>query len=144
MLGRLVGDGHTRPFGELAGPHAGGVDDVLALDIALRRPHADDASIRGQHVQHGCAFEDRHAAHARALRQSHGRVNGVHPAVLRHVETGQQIISTRRREEVGNLARGDFMHLRAHEPIEGRDATVFLKSPFVSRYLDQTDRCKAR
>ena len=139
MLCGLIGHRHTGLRRELAGPHARAVDDVLALDVTLLGAHADDPAILDEYVEYGGAFEDGHALHARTLGECHRRVDGIHAAVLRHVEAGEQVVRAGRREEIGHLAGRDLVHLGAAESIESRHASVFLEPALVCGDLDEAD-----
>ena len=58
VLGRLVGDHQAVALPELAGPHAGAVHDVLALDRLPSGAHAGDGAAGRQHVGDGDALDD--------------------------------------------------------------------------------------
>ena len=109
VLGRLVGDHQAVPRPQLAGPHAGAVDDVLGLDLAVspgapvetRTPVTAPAV--GEHVLDRDALDDAHAEPPGALGQRGGDVDGVDPAVAGDVEAGEQVVGLRPGEQVGHL-----------------------------------------
>ena len=139
VLGGLIGHRDSGALSQLAGPHAGTVDDVLALDVTALGAHAHDATVLHQDIEHRRALQDRHALHARALGEGHRGVDRIHAAVLRHVEASEQVVGARWREEVGHLARRDLVHLGAAESVEGRDAAILLEPTLIGSDLDEAD-----
>ena len=144
VLGGLQRDAHPRALAELTGPHARGVDHVLALDVAGGRAHADDRAVAGQHVDRGSSLEQSRPAHARALGQGHRDVDGVHSPVGGRVERREDVVGAGGREQLADLPGADLVHVDAAVPVEGRDPPVLLEAAFVGRDLDQPDRPEAR
>ncbi len=137
MLGRLERDGDTHRLGELTGPHAGTVHDVLGLDVTMRGADAGDRLAAGQEAGRGHALEDPHAQLAGALGQRHGDVYRVDPAVLLDVEAGQDVVGVGEREQLLHLTGGDLLDVDAAEPVESRDAAVLLEAVGIGRHLDE-------
>ena len=144
VLGGLQRDAHPRAFTELTGPHARGVDDVLALDVPSGRAHADDRAVTGQDVDRGSSLQERRATHARALGQRHRDVHRVHAAVSRRVERCEDVVGAGGREQLADLPGADLVDVHTAVPVERRDPPVLLEAPLVGRDLDQPDRSEAR
>ena len=151
VLGGLVGDHHAAPLAELAGPHAGAVHDVLALEgrrvavgRACRDHHPPHLAVLDQHVVHPDPLDDSHAEVLRAAGQRLGEVDRVDPAVAGDVEAGQQVVGLRPGEEVGHLLRPDLLDLEPEVALEGGDPAVLVQPVGVGRGLDQPDRLEAR
>ena len=113
VLGRLERDRHAGPRAELPGPHAGAVDDDLALDVAVRGADPGHRAALGEHVEDRHALEHGRTGLARALGEGHRHVDRVGPAVLGDVEAGEDVVGPRQREQVGDLARRDLVHVDA-------------------------------
>ncbi len=140
VLGGLERDRDARPFAQLAGPHAGGVDDVLALD---RAPIGDDAAhgaVFDQDVLDGDALDDRHPPLAGAASERHRGVDRVDPSVALDVKPGQQVVGAGEREQVGHLARRDLVNVDTAVAVECGHSTVFLQAAVVGRHFDESDR----
>ncbi len=154
VLGGLVRDHQAVLRAELAGPHAGAVDDVLALDVGAasggrapsggraRRDPRHPAAVRADLVDRH-ALDDADAELPGALGQRGGDVDRVHAAVAGDVEAGEQVVGARPREQVGHLPRRDLVDLQPLEPLEGGDPAVLLEPGLVGRRLDQPDRLEA-
>ena len=147
VLGRLVGYDDAALLGELAGPHAGAVHDVLALDVAVSPvaparadPDPGHGAVAGQYVVDPDALDDPDAEVLRAAGQRLGEVDRVDPAVAGHVEAGEQVVGLRPREEVGHLPRRDLVDLEPEVALERRDPAVLVQPVGVGRRLDQPDR----
>ena len=119
MLRGLIGHRHAGPLGQLPGPHASAVHDVLALDVALLGADPDDATVPGQDIKDWSLLQNRHTLHARTLGQRHRRIDGVDPTILWDVEPREQVIGACDRKEIGNLARGDLVNVDAAVSIQG-------------------------
>src|SRR4029077_7558132 len=102
--------------------------DVLALDVGSvarlagrgRRPgarretsdaYAGHGTVAGQHVDHADALDHPHAEVLRPAGQRLGEVDRVDPAVVGHVEAGQEVVGLRPGEEVGHLPGRDLVDL---------------------------------
>ncbi len=72
VLGRLIREHDAVLRRELARPQPGTVDDHVRRDVAEGRRDARDTAVLLQHACRRHAFEDLHAAHARAFRERHG------------------------------------------------------------------------
>ncbi len=71
----------------------GAVDDVLGLDVAVRRADAGDRAARGvRNPVTGDALDDPRALQPGALGQRHRDVDRVGPAVVGDVEAGQDVV----------------------------------------------------
>ena len=143
VLGGLQRDVHPGQLAKLPGPHPGAVDDVLGLDVAARRAHAGHRAAAGQEPGYRRALDDPRAAHPGAPGQRHRHVDRVHPAVGRDIEAGQHVIGPRQREQLGDLARRDLVHLHAAQPVERRDPPVLLQPPRLDGQLDEPDLLQA-
>ncbi len=146
VLGRLVGDDQAVPRPELAGPHAGAVDDVLGLDVgglarcARGDPDPAHACAVGEHVLDRDALDDPHPQLPGALGQGGGDVDGVDPAVAGDVEAGEQVVGLRPGEQVCHLPRRDLLDLEPEVPLERGDPAVLLQAIRVGGRLDEADR----
>ncbi len=143
MLGGLEGDGDPCRLAELAGPHAGAVDDVLGFDIAERRGDAGDCAPLPQESGHGHPFEDLHPAQAGSLGERHRDVGGVGSPVTGDVEAGEDVVGAGEGEEPGDLRTGDLLHLDAAVAIEGGDPAVLLEPVRLGGQLDEPDRSES-
>jgi hypothetical protein len=111
---------------ELARPHARAVDDVLGFNVAERRAHAGHRAVLAQESGHRNALDDPGTLQPGTLRERHGDVDRVHPAVCRNVEAGQHVVGPGKRPQLGYLARRDLVYLDTAVPVERRDAPVLL------------------
>jgi hypothetical protein len=143
VLGGLVGDDQPVALPELAGPHAGAVDDVLALDGLPCRPDARDGSAGREHVGDGDPLDEPDAEVARAPGQRHRQVDGVDPTVAGDEEPREQVVRTRPREQLGDLGRRDLVHLEPEVTLEGGDPAVLLEPVAVGGGLDHADRSES-
>ena len=140
MLRRLVRYDDAALLGELAGPHARAVHDVLALEgLAGLDPHPGDGAVAHQDVLDADPLDDPHAEVLRAAGQRLGQVDRVHPAVAGDVEAGQQVVGRRPGEEVGHLLRPDLLDLEPEVALERRDSPVLVEPVGIGRRLDQPD-----
>ena len=130
--------------GQLAGPHAGAVDDRLALDVALGGAHPADpgpggARVVDEDVGHRHALDDAHPTPAGALAECHRDVDRVGPPVLRHVEPREGVVQPCRREQLAHLAGGDLVHVDTQVPVELGHPAVLLEPVGGAGQLDETD-----
>ncbi|CAB4958902.1 unannotated protein [freshwater metagenome] len=137
MLGRLIRNRDAGLLAELARPHSGAIDHVLGLDVAEGGGDTGDRALGREHPGDRAAFDNAGAPHARTLGHRHRDVDGVDPAVVGNVEAGEQVVGLGKREEFAHLAGGNFLHVDAHEPIEGRHPPVLLKPAGVGSHLDE-------
>ena len=100
VLGRLQRDVDARDLAQLAGPHAGAVDDVLGFDVAVVGCTPVTAPLRRHDAGDRHAFDDGRALQSRALGQRHGDVDRVGAAVLFDVEAGEHVVGAGQREEL--------------------------------------------
>ena len=129
---------------ELARPHAGAVDDVLGLDVAVRGAHAGDARRSACRTPvTGTPSMMRAPAHARALGERHRDVDRVHAAVLLDVEAGEDVVDAREREQPPDLGGRDLVHVDAAVAVERGDAAVLLEPVGVGGDLDEADGLEA-
>ena len=143
MLGRLVGDDDLVAFGELAGPHAGAVDDEVALDVAGVGPHpgdlVDEAAGACADRLDAHALDDVHAPGPGAAGQAHREVDGVDPSVAGHVEPREQVVGPREGEQLGHLTGADLLDLQPEVALEGGHAAVLLEAVGIGCGLDEAD-----
>ena len=92
MLAGVQRNVHAAHQPDLAGPHAGAVDDHLAGNVAFRRRHAANPPIPGVNRRDLDVFEDFHPAGTSPLGQRHGGVGRVALAVVGKVDAPQQVV----------------------------------------------------
>ena len=137
VLGGLQRDAHPGQLAEFPRPHAGAVDNVLGLDVAARGPDPGDSTAVAEEASDSDALDDPGALHPGAPGQRHGHVDRVDPAVGRDVEGGQHVVDPGQREQGGDLARRDLVHLHAAQPVERRNAPVLLQPTPLDGEFDQ-------
>ena len=113
------------------------------LDVPGGRPHAGDRAPRLQEPGDRHALDDRHPELARALGQRHRDVDRVGPAVLGHVEAGQDVVGAGQREQLADLTGRDLLHVDAAPPVERGHPPVLLQPVGVGRHLDEAHRLEA-
>ncbi len=129
---------------QLPRPHAGAVDDALALDVAVGRAHAGHRAALGEHLgAAGTSSSSVAPCSLRALGHRHGDVDRVHPAVLLHVEAGVHVVDLRQREQLLHLLGRDLLHVDAAGAVEGRHPAVLLQAILVGGHLDEAHRLEA-
>jgi len=142
VLSRLVGDDDAIAFPELARPHAGAVDDELALDVTRTRPHPGHAfqhqALGRDDPLDGDPFEDADPEIASALGVGHRQVDRIDAAVIRHPEATNQAVHLGEREELGHLLRRHLVRLQPHPPLEDRGPPVLLHPALVERLHQAT------
>ena len=143
MLGGLQWDGHARPGAELAGPHAGRVDHVLALDGASVGEDAVHGALLREHVQDRDPLGDRHPLLPSSPSQGHGDVDGIDAAVAGDVEAGEDVVGARQGEHLGDLGRRQLVHVDTAVAVEGGDPLVLLEAVGVGGQLDEPNRLEA-
>ncbi|OPZ55105.1 MAG: hypothetical protein BWY91_01257 [bacterium ADurb.BinA028] len=144
MLGGLVGDDDPVALAKLAGPHTGGVDGILALDVggAVTLGDADcgDLIVVRDNGFGRDAFNDADAELFGAAGEGHREVDRVDPPVAGDIEARGEVVGLGEREEVGNLARGDLVDLKPLGALEGGDPAVFVQASLVGGCLDEPNR----
>ena len=145
VLGGLQRDVDADGLAELAGPHAGAVDDQLRFDVAAIGAHAGDrrrcaAALRSPTTPSMIVAPFRRAPLASAIVTS----TGIRPAVLFHVEPGQHVVGARQREQLGHLLGGDLVHVDTAVAVEGADPAVLLQPVGLGGQLDEADAVEAR
>ena len=140
VLGGLQRDVDARPRAELAGPHAGAVDDVLGLDRPRAVVDAGDRAAMRRDAGDGDALDDRRALLAGASGERHRHVDRVHAAVVGDVEAGEDVVGAGEREHLGDLGGRDLLHVDAAVAVERRDPPVLLEPIRVGGELDEADR----
>ncbi len=137
VLGGLQRDVDAVALPQLARPHAGAVDHRLALHGAVRGLDAGHRAVARAHAGDRHAFDDPGALQPRAPGQRHRHVDRIGAAVFPHVEAGQDVVHPRQREELADLARAEFVHVDAHQPVEGGHAAVLLEPVGIGRHFDE-------
>ena len=119
VLGRLQRHAAARQGPELPRPHAGRVDDDLGLDPAALRQYRGDPAVRGLDSGGGHAFDDRDTQLARTLGQRGRHAHRIGPALVGHIEAGQDVVGARERPHLGHLAGRDLgvLHPEAVHPL---------------------------
>ena len=97
MLGRVERHRNVAHLADLARPLPGAIDDDLSGDIAPFGAHPRNDAIPGPDAGHPHPFEDRRAAHARALGQRLGQVRRVGLAVAGQPDRADKIVGRHRR-----------------------------------------------
>ena len=143
VLGGLQRDVHPGQLAELPGPDPGTVDDVLGLEVTVRRADPGHRAAALQEAGDGRAFDDPHAPHPGPPGQRHGHIDRVHPAIARDVEAGQHVIDPGQRKQAGHRTRRDLLHLYAAQPVERGHPPVLLQPPRLDGQLDQPDLLQA-
>jgi hypothetical protein len=143
VLGGLQRDIHADALAELAGPHAGAVDDVLRLDVTLRRAYAAHRTAAGEEPGRRHPLQHGDPAHPGPLGQRHGGVDRVDPAVLGDIEAGQHVVGAGGREELLDLARGDLVNVDAAVPVECGHPAVLLQPARFGGELDEAHLLQA-
>ncbi len=143
MLGGLVGDDHAGTRAESASPHAGTVDDDLALDAAVFGVDGGDAAALGAHIGDADAFDDLDAVLLGSAGQRHGEVDRVDATVTWDQEAGEQVVGPCEGEALGNLRGGDLVDVEAEVALEGGDTAVLLEAVVTCRCFDEADRAEA-
>ena len=143
VLRCLERDVHPVPGPELAGPHPRAVDDVLGLDVAVRRAHAGHRPATREHLRDRDAFDDRRPGQAGTLGQRHGDVDRVGSTVLGDVEAREDVVGARQRKELADFSRRDLVHIDPAITVERGHPSVLLQPVLVGCDLDETDRHEA-
>ncbi len=141
MLGGLVRDRHADHLAELTRPHAGAVDDVLALDVAARGLDAGDPT--QPTVAHDVEPGDRgvldqgRTRRARPLGERHRHADRIGATVLGDVEPREHVVDVGEREPALDLLGWDLVHVDPHQPVERRHAAILLQPIGIRRDLDE-------
>ena len=89
-------------------------------------------------------FDDLHAPLLRPSRQRHRQVDGVHAAVARDEEAGEQVVGAGQREPLGDIRGPDLVNLQPVQALERRNPTVFVQSIGVGGRLDEPHGLESR
>jgi hypothetical protein len=119
VLDRLERHADARHRRDLARPHAGTENDLLAADRAVARPNGGDAAFLDLEAGAGDALEELRAMRARTLGERLGDVGGARLAVGRHEGGADEIVDLHQRPHRLHLRRRQEIHFEA-EGMGGR------------------------
>ena len=143
VLDRLERHRHPGHRPDLAGPHAGAVDDVLGLDRSVLGDHAGHPAGALRDAGDRRTLHDPHPERTGAGGERHRHVVGVGPTLARGEEPADHVGRVDVRPEIGHLSRGDLLAVDAHQPEEIGLPTELVHALGIARGLQVADRLEA-
>ena len=137
MLDGARGDARADHRGHFARPHARCVDHAVAIDGALVRDHASDATAVSLHTRDAYVLMDSHAARARAGRVGGGEARGIDVAVALDPRRADDALELDQRKAPLRFLGRDQVDVEA-EPLGHRRGTFQLTPPIGRRREPKT------
>ncbi len=142
MLGGLQRHPDPGQRAELPGPHPGGVDDHLGLDLTDVGQHPGNLPAPGPHAGHRDALDHPRAELPGALGQRGRDADRIGAALVGDVERGQHVVGPGQRPHPGQLPGRDLGVLHAEAVHPGGLAAQRLLAALAGRHGDVPDRAE--
>ena len=139
---RVQRNGGAGAGAEFMCPHSGAIDDHVGAQLALGRTYPDGAAVVDQDLLDPGVLEDLRAAALGALGQRLRGVDRIGAAVLRQVDTPDQVASVYTRPQAGDFGGRERLHLQAEAAGHGGAALEFLEACRVGGNRDRAGLAK--